>query len=297
MTRKRLLLALSILIIVAVPFSVFAATSNTPAAQHIRGFFGIDTSKLTDQQKADVSDYTQKMANLQKDFINKMVANGAITKEQGDSEIKRIDDAIKNGGAIPGFGMGQERFGKSGEGFGINNIDISKLTDQQKADLIAIYQKMADQQKNVINKLVADGLMTTDQGTNAAKNIDNMINNLKTNGLSKGIGKFTEGFGGFEGFRCFGMKGMNTSKLTDQQKADLTDASKGMSDLQKELIDKLVADGVMTKAQGDSAIARIDNMSQKGNGFPNGFGMRGGRFGGHGRQGNPKEASTPTPAN
>jgi polyhydroxyalkanoate synthesis regulator phasin len=293
MKKKKVLIVLALIIVLAVPISVFAATSDAPVAKNIRGFFGIDTSKLTDLQKADVKDFTQKSADLQKDFINKMVANGSMTKEQGDAEIKRIDDMLKNGttdGFLPGLGKGT---GERPGGFGKNEFDTSKLTDQQKADLMATYKKMSDLQKDLVNKMVADSLMTKEQGDIASKKIDDIFNNLQKNGFNKGIGMFMEGFGGIN---FFGKAGVDSSTLTDQQKADFTDYSSKMADMQKELINKLVAAGVMTKDQGDASIKRADDMSKNPIGMipSKDFGMRKGRFGGRGMQGNPGANSKAT---
>lgn len=295
MNRKKILIVLACIVALAVPFSVYAATSDTTAAKAVRGFFRLDPSKFTDQQKADVKDYTQKMADLQKDFINKMVANGAMTKEQGDAAIARIDEALKNGdkvGLIPGFGMEKGGFGGHGrpDGDDRNAIDTSKLTDQQKADLIVTYKKMADLEKDLVNKMVASGAITKEKGDAAIKRIDDLTGNLQQNNLPQGMKMFMGGFGMFE------LRGVDTSKLTDQQKADLTDFSTKMTDLRKELINKMVASGAMTKDQGDAAIKRMDSMPKNfwENGFPKDKGMRRGAFGGHGKQGgsNANEGTT-----
>lgn len=293
MKKKKVLIILAVIVALAIPLSVYAATSDTPAAKSVRGFFGIDTSKLTDQQKSDIKDYSQKMADLQKQFINKMVENGTMTKEQGDAAISRIDAAQKNGtlnGLMKGMGMfGFE--GNGGKGFdGLGKLDTSKLTDQQKADLAVTYKKMADQQKQFVDKLVADGVMTKNQGDAASKKIDAMEKNLETNGLPKGIG-------GFGAIGVFAFKGVDTSKLTDQQKADIKAFSQNMADLQKELVNKLVADGVMTKEQGDSAVSRIDTMQKNfdTNGFSKGMDMRKGHFGGRGMKGSPNTNTNTVP--
>lgn len=298
MKRKQVLITAAVIGALVVPASVFAATSDAPTMKHFRSFFGIDTTKLTDTQKSDVSNYTQKMADLQKEFINKMVSNGSMTKEQGDAAIKKIDDAVKNGtfspeGMVKGFN-GRGDHGKRG-GFEGLKIDTSKLTDQQKADLKASYQKIADLQKELINTQVSAGLITKEQGDKAIQKIDECMEN----------DKYLNGMGGFK-FEGFGMFGGNSSKLTDQQKADLTDYSKKIAEIQKEIINKEVADGLITKEQGDAAINRIDDMAA--NGFQPGFpgGMEKGRkgFGGRGFKGNfnkgtgtkstTKSTSTPT---
>ncbi|KUO71839.1 MAG: hypothetical protein APF77_06935 [Clostridia bacterium BRH_c25] len=114
---KKLFIVLSLVLAISVPLTVFAATSDTPVAQTFRGWCGFDASTLTDQQKADLNDTYQKMIDLRKESINKMVENGTITKEQGDAAIKRIDDMDKyrqENGAVGGR-MG--RMGRIGGGF------------------------------------------------------------------------------------------------------------------------------------------------------------------------------------
>jgi len=280
MKKKKLVILLALIVIIAVPFSVFAATSDAPAAKKVRGFFGIDASKLTEQQKADVKDYSEKMADLQKQFINKMVENGSMTKEQGDAAIKRIDDMLQNG-EVNGFMGGMGGFGRHGrqDGFVKNKIDFSKLTDQQKADLKASTKKMTDLQKELVSKMVANGLLTEEQGDAATQKIDSLAENSESSGYGMMLGR-----GIFGGFGIFGVKGMDISKLTDQQKADLTDFSQKMADLQKESVNKMVANGLMTEEQGKAAIQRIDDMQNqiKENGFESMMGMKKGRKGGAG---------------
>lgn len=274
MKKKKLILLFSLFAAVAIPASVFAATSDTSVAKSVRGFFGIDASKLTDDQKADVSTYSKKMADLQKEFINKMVENGSMTKEQGDAEIERIDEALQNG-KVDGLTGGFNRGGKKGEA-GMARIDTSKLTDEQKKDLTESSQKMAALQKELIGKMVANGLMTKEQGDAVIKKVDEAASSDK-------LGTIGSMWMDKGGFFLFGMKGIDTSKLTDVQKADLTDYSKKMADLQKELINKMVSSGLMTKTQGDTAIERIDNMQE--NGFMNKSGMmKRGNFRGGERQ-------------
>lgn len=258
MKVKKVLTSLAVAGAIIVPFSVFAATSDTSAAKAVRGFFGIDTSKLTDTQKADVTDYTQKMANLQKEFINKMVSNGSMTKEQGDTAIQRIDDAVKNGTYSKGlFGGGFGNREKKGE-FGLFGIDISKLTNAQKADMTDSFKKIAGLQKDLISKEVASGLITKEQGDSETTKIDKAIAD----------GNFTHGIGMFA---CPGMNRIDPSKLTAQQKTDLQNFSDNLAALEKELVNKMVANGAITKDQGDAAIQKIDNMAK--NGFSKGMMM------------------------
>ncbi len=275
MKKKNVVIALAVTAALTVPFSVFAATSDTTTAKGIRGFFAIDASKLTDQQKADVDSYAAKMADLRKQFIDQMVKNGAITQAQGDAEKSRIDEALRNGNAggflIGGRGLGKE----AGMGMGGLNIDTSKLTDQQKADLKATAKKIIDLEKSYVAKAVANGLITADQSAKLNTMLDSRASNIDSNSASASMKEF---MGGFDGFMFFGKGIHRTTALTDQQKTDLTAFVKDLSALKKEMVNKLVSYGILTKAQGDSESSRIDEMTQAqiDNGFTGGMTGKGG---------------------
>jgi hypothetical protein len=246
MKFKKLILSVAVASALIIPASALAATSDTAAAKTVRSFFGIDTSKLTEKQKADVTDYTKKMADLQKEAINKMVSNGSMTKEQGDAAIKKIDDAVANG--TFGIGMGKGGPGKFG-GRGEARVEQSKLTDAQKADFSAIYKKIADLQKDYLKKQVSSGLITQIQADSAVERIDSSLANEK---FMFGLGKGGFGVG-------FVLPGVDQSKLTVAQKADLTNYTKKFGEFQKELISRAVSNGVMTREEGDSAKEKIMN--------------------------------------
>ena len=298
MNKKKITILLVAIIALTVPFSVFAATSNAPVAKSIRGFLGIDSSKLSVQQKADVTTYTQKMADLQKEFVNKMVANGSITKEQGAAEIEKIDDMVKNGDTnalLPGNERGRGgRFGNGGMPgrFGLFGIDITTLTDNQKADLIASNKSMAELQKTFITKIVANGLLTKSQGDKATKKVDALITVMSTVNIKNIAMYFGPG-----NLKFFAMKDVDLSKLTTVQKADFKDYSTQMTALQKTLVNKMVTNSALTKDQGDQAIKRIDEMASRmdKNGLSGNFKMKEGRFGGHGKGGISDPNATPRP--
>lgn len=274
MKKRNILITLAVTVALVFPVTVFAATSDTPAAKSIRGFFGIDTSKLTDQQKADVNSYTTKMADLQKQFIDQMVADGTITKAQGDAEKSRIDEALNNGD-VGSFLNGMDRgFGKGGDKNGLN-IDTSKLTDQQKSDLKATAKKIIDLEKGNVTKAVANGLLTKDQSTTITNKLDTDAANLDSSDASKYLGAY---MGDFDGFMFFGKPENANAALTDQQKTDLTAFVKDLASLKKELVDELVSDGVLTSVQGESQKSLIDQMTQAqiDSNFTNGMMGRGG---------------------
>ena len=127
---KKLLIVITLVLALAVPLTAFAATSSAPVAQAVRSFCGIDTSKLTTAQKADLTDQFKKQMELKKETINKMVSNGSITKEQGAAYIKNIDDMIKyhNDNGFTG-GMGMGRGGRGGGcGMGANGCTFNNTS-------------------------------------------------------------------------------------------------------------------------------------------------------------------------
>jgi hypothetical protein len=216
-----------------------------------------------------------------------MVANGTMTKEQGTSAIKKIDDMIANGSSNGfSFGMGKGGPGKHGD-FRKSPIDTSKLTAAQKTDLTDIYRKMAVQQKAAITKMAANGLLTQAQADLSSKAVDDMLSKTE-------IGDLFLCRGGFYGFGVSGKFRIDTSKLTDAQKADLTEASKKMADLQKELVNKMVDFSLLTKDQGDAVIKKIDAVQSAGilKGFSKDPGMQKGKFDRQGNQKKPNAGAT-----
>jgi len=272
MKKRKIIIILAVMVAILIPFSAFAAGSNNQTIKSVMGFFGIDTSKLTDQQKADISSYNQKLADLMKEFVSKMVSDGIMTQDQGNSLTTMIDNMLKNANANnhPLFlGIGKKGFDKDDFGF---KIDTSKLTDQQKANIKAIYKKMANTTKDYIDKLVSEGLLTSDQAKTIKSRIDSMLNDNQNNVLGK---NFMMG-----GLFKFPMGQITPSKITDQQKTEFINYSKQMMEFQKELIDKYVEYGLITKDQGDALKTKIDNMKKniEQNGFIKGFHIKKGKL-------------------
>jgi hypothetical protein len=113
---KKLFIITGVIVALTVPLAAWAATSNNATAQAFRGYCGIDPARLTAQQKADLTNQWQKMRDLKKATVNQMVANGAITKEQGELAVKRIESRMRErqdkgffGNCGPGNGSGGGR--------------------------------------------------------------------------------------------------------------------------------------------------------------------------------------------
>ncbi|MEQ2129917.1 YckD family protein [Caldanaerobacter subterraneus KAk] len=261
MKKNKWLIALAVILALAIPLTVFAA--NPEAGAKIKSFFGIDTSKLTPQQKQMISDYNKKIADLEKEFVNKLVDAGLITRQQADNIIKNIDERVSkaNENNVPFF-MGGKGFDRGF--FGIGRIDTSKFTDEQKKALEDIYKQMAELQKNLVNKLVSEGVLTQDQANKIINAIDNAVANADKNLYAM--------FGGKDGLG-FILRGIDPSKLTEQQKNELINYFKQMAQLQKQLVDKLVSFGTITQDQGNTIKNRIDEMVKniEQNGLPQKF--------------------------
>lgn len=112
---KKILIVITIAAALAIPVTAFAANSNSPAAVNTRSLcgIGVNASNLTEQQRADLTASINKMFDLKKETINKMIQNGTITKAQGDLALKRLEDMIKyhntneySTGMMRGYGYG-----------------------------------------------------------------------------------------------------------------------------------------------------------------------------------------------
>lgn len=259
MNKKRLISALAVTAVIAVPFSVFAATSDAPIARGLRGMMHMDMSKLTDQQKSDMSTYAQKMKDLEKEYINKMVENGTITREQGDEAINRVE----NGKADGMMGMGDK------DRNGMMGFNYSKLTDAQKALLTENQKQMVQLEKDYLAKFVAGGLMTQAQAESASTRLDAKFKDEQDHFMEGGMmGKGS----------MVQIPRSNNTPLTDAQKALITEYQTKMEDLRKSQISSMVTAGIITQAQAD-AMSNATSMDGGMFGAPeNGMRAKGGKM-------------------
>jgi hypothetical protein len=117
---KKVFLILAAVISLSVPMGVFAATSDSGAVTSLNGFcaFGINAANLTEQQKADLDEAFEKMIEVRKETINKMVQDGLLTKEQGDLALERLDERVEYHNEN-GYGYGMGMMGAYGYGRGM----------------------------------------------------------------------------------------------------------------------------------------------------------------------------------
>jgi hypothetical protein len=241
----------------------------------LRGMiFGKNVTALTDTQKADVAAYQEKQAALDKEFVNKMLANGTITQAEADKQIAQIDEALKSGD-VKGLPGTEKGFGGRGEGLGgkgMGMFDTTTLTDAQKADLKVTAAKAIDNEKARLDEMDKLNLITASQATTMKANLDAELTDTDSDSFMPGIG-FGRGMGAE-------LRGIT---LTDAQKTALAVFDTKATEIRKEALGKLVKDGVLTQAQADS-MATMANDSALGGKQMGGQGGRGGK-GGMGRDG------------
>lgn len=91
--NKKVIAGIITAVCLSVPFGVNAANNATqPKHENMPAKF--DTSKLTDTQKADLKAQLEKMIQLKKETVQKMIDNGSITKEQGDAMLNKLDERL-----------------------------------------------------------------------------------------------------------------------------------------------------------------------------------------------------------
>ncbi len=257
--KNKALITLAVILAIAVPITAAAAASGSLKDNAVRGFMKIIPENLTEKQKANVEEYAKKMAQLQKDFINSMVKSGAISKEQGDAAIKRIDEMLKSG-EIKWFLFGVNRAkGKpGGPSVPARAIDLSKLTDQQKSDLVDSCSKLLGLHRQLVEKLAEYGIITGEQKDKMTQRIDSALENLKKDNPS---GCMAAIFGAFAGRPGFGLK-KSPAGLTDRQKAELESLWGKIREARKEVINKMVSYGLITKEKGDLLIDRLEKVEK-----------------------------------
>ena len=107
---RKALLIIAIVVLALVPVTAYALVVNSPARADIRAYYNgsTDRQELTQQQQADLDESHQKMIDLRKETINKMVQDGLLTAEQAQQELQQLDLMAayhaENGGSY-GYGM------------------------------------------------------------------------------------------------------------------------------------------------------------------------------------------------
>jgi hypothetical protein len=135
--------------------------------------------------------------------------------------------------------------------------DVSTLTEAQKTDVQTYQEKLAQLNKEFYAKMVVDGVLTQAQADEAIARIDS---DLSQGNLLNGLGESGRGRGG-KGAMGGDMAMMDTSKLTDVQKADLKTITDKMLKNESGRLAKLVELKLLTQAQADAQQKVLTDMT------------------------------------
>lgn len=107
---RKALLIIAIVVLALVPIAAYALVVNTPVRADVRAYYNDSSNRqaLTQQQQADLQESHQKMIDLRKETINKMVQDGLLTAEQAQIELQQLDEMAAyhaENGSNYGYGM------------------------------------------------------------------------------------------------------------------------------------------------------------------------------------------------
>lgn len=242
MKFKKILIGTAVACALIVPTATYAATSTSTTAIKIRGLFGIDTSNLTSAQQADITDYANKMADLQKSLIDKMVSDGLITQAQADAKKAQIDTNLANGDIFIGGGKGGDVHG------GINS---SKLTDAQKSTLLTLEKQQLTMETDLADLLVGQKLITQTQANTIKTQVNTATASLTTSNLGYDVMR--------NGKVNFNM--LQGVTLTDSQKSALKGWTAKAAEVQKKIVTLYKDAGAITQTQADTMNTQIDTKA------------------------------------
>lgn len=103
---RKALMIIAIVILVLTPVAAYALATYSPARADVR-YSGYQ-QELTQQQEADLQESYQQMIDLRKETINKMVQDGLLTQEEGQSALAQLDEMAAyhaENGYTFGYGM------------------------------------------------------------------------------------------------------------------------------------------------------------------------------------------------
>lgn len=106
---RKAFLIFAIALLVLAPIGAYALIANAPAraAANASAALPAYRQELTQEQQSDLAESYQKMIDLRKESIDKMVEDGLLTAEQGQLEKDRLDAMAEyhaENGSIYGYG-------------------------------------------------------------------------------------------------------------------------------------------------------------------------------------------------
>ena len=106
---RKALLIIAIVVLALVPIAAYALVVNTPVRADVRAYYNGSSNRqaLTQQQQTDLQESHQKMIDLRKETINKMVQDGLLTAEQAQIELQQLDEmAAYHAENVSNYGYG-----------------------------------------------------------------------------------------------------------------------------------------------------------------------------------------------
>lgn len=104
--KKKVFVVLTAAMLLAAPFSVYAATSDAGIVTGLRGSCGLGINiSLTEEQKIAMEESFNQIIEVKKEAINNMVKDGTLTQEQGDQALERMN-AMAEYHEENGYGVG-----------------------------------------------------------------------------------------------------------------------------------------------------------------------------------------------
>jgi hypothetical protein len=160
---KKVIIAILLIIAVGMSLTAFAAAAGSGTMETVRGNSGAGKPGLTEKQRKDMLESFILVLEARKEAVEKLIGSGIIQKEQGEAIIARLNMEIEY----------RRKYGMVTRGI---TIDPSKLTGQQKEDLLGAYMKIMEAEVKSVEKMVKNGVLTEEQGK---KQIDALKKNIE----------------------------------------------------------------------------------------------------------------------
>ena len=160
---KKVIIAILLIIAVGMSLNAFAAAAGSGTMETVRGNSGAGKPGLTEKQRKDMLESFILVLEARKEAVEKLIGSGIIQKEQGEAIIARLNMEIEY----------RRKYGMVTRGI---TIDPSKLTGQQKEDLLGAYMKIMEAEVKSVEKMVKNGVLTEEQGK---KQIDALKKNIE----------------------------------------------------------------------------------------------------------------------
>ena len=167
---KKITIAILVLIAVAISLTAFAAAAGSESMETVRGNFNEARPRLNERQRQDMLESRISVLEAKKGAVEKLIESGVIPKEQGEAVIARLNMEIEY----------RRKYGMGKRGF---SVDSSKLTEQQREDLLEAFIKVMEAEIKSVEKMVKNGVLTEEQGKKKIEAIKKSIQHHREKGF------------------------------------------------------------------------------------------------------------------